>query len=89
MECYLCLEALKKLRDSKNEEQEPIPDEEYILKCPIYKTANRLSKGLVSGDQVPVEYLRLPTMSRPEKWVKDYRPLKNCCSVHSSISIKL
>ena len=38
--------------------------------CPLYKTPNRLSKGIVSSDKAPVDYIGLPTMDPPSKWTK-------------------
>lgn len=40
------------------------------FKCPVYKTTSRLSTGLVAADNAPVEYLKLNTLERPEKWAK-------------------
>jgi len=39
-------------------------------KCPLFRTTLRLSAGLVSSDQGPVEYLKLSTLAAPAKWTK-------------------
>lgn len=38
--------------------------------CPLYKTANRLSKGIISSDKAPVDYINLDTLEAPSKWKK-------------------
>lgn len=40
------------------------------FRCPLYRTTSRLSTGLVAADNAPVEYLKLNTLERPEKWAK-------------------
>ena len=40
------------------------------FRCPVYRTTSRLSTGLVAADNAPVDYLRLNTLERPEKWAK-------------------
>lgn len=40
------------------------------FRCPVYRTTSRLSTGLVAADNAPVEYLRLNTLERPERWAK-------------------
>jgi len=39
-------------------------------KCPLFRTTLRLSAGLVSSDNAPVEYLKLNTLAAPTKWTK-------------------
>lgn len=39
-------------------------------KCPLFRTTLRLSAGLVSQDNAPVEYFKLDTLAAPTKWTK-------------------
>jgi hypothetical protein len=45
-------------------------EEIYEYKCPIYTTTLRLSTGLISKDNAPVAFIKLPTTENPSKWIK-------------------
>ena len=64
-------QAAKRSEQKKKEEYRPeIEDAPFYYKCPLYKSTLRLSTGLVSADNVPVQYFKLGSDVPASRWVK-------------------